>query len=320
MNISGAANYHDLQGLSALRAEAASAPNQAIEEVAAQFESLFVQMMLKSMRDATIDGGLFQSDQMEVYQDMFDNQLAVGLAGQGGLGLAQILVEELGGSQSAPEASENEQPILSQAYPRPSTSLVSLPVAPATSEMADVELTGISEAAPAATTGAGDWNPDSPEDYIRGVWDYAVDAARQLGLDPLVLVAQSALETGWGKKMVQAIDGSSSFNLFGIKADRSWGGDSAAVKSFEFRDGVARLEKSSFRVYDSLANSFDDYVSFLKSNPRYQQALEKIKDSEEFLNELQSAGYATDPGYADKIMRIVGDISYGALIDELKNF
>ena len=139
-----------------------------------------------------------------------------------------------------------------------------------------------------------------------------------MGIDPAVLVAQSALETGWGKKVIQADQGSS-FNLFGIKADGRWDGKAATVSTVEFRDGLAVLEKASFRAYDSLSGSFNDYVDFLKSNPRYQQALDKVSDNKEFLAELQDAGYATDPKYAEKILGILGRNNYSSVINELKN-
>ena len=135
-----------------------------------------------------------------------------------------------------------------------------------------------------------------------------------------MLVAQSALETGWGRKVVQAVDGRSSFNLFGIKAGGGWNGESAAVNTLEYRDGIAALERASFRVYDSLRDSFDDYVDFLTSNPRYQQALEKVADARDFLRELQDAGYATDPDYADKIINIMDRGEYAAVFAELKSF
>lgn len=167
---------------------------------------------------------------------------------------------------------------------------------------------------------AAAWNPTSPEEFVRGVWDHAVDAAKELGLDPLVLVAQSALETGWGKKVIQSASGGSSLNLFGVKADDSWSSETASVNTLEFQDGVASMEKASFRVYDSIASSFEDYVSFLKSNPRYQHALENVADTKEFLTGLQDAGYATDPGYAEKIMGILGTSTFGSIINELKNF
>lgn len=322
MSVESTAAYYDFQGLSTLRAKAVQAPTEAIDEVAAQFESIFVQMMLKSMREATIEGGLFDSNQMEVYQSMFDQQVSLQLSNEGVLGLAEILVEQLEG----PAAANAEQDNVGDMAPlaglltdaRRHLSVVSSTESPA---VATVEaVTAANTAAAPSDTVQADWQPSSPEEFIRGVWDYAVDAARQLGVDPAVLVAQSALETGWGKRVIQALDGGSSFNLFGVKSGSGWSGKSATVNTVEFRDGVAAMESASFRVYDSLAGSFNDYVDFLKSNPRYQYALEVVADSRDFVNGLQDAGYATDPGYADKIMGIIGTSAYEAVVEELKNF
>jgi len=317
--MASASVYHDLAGLGALRSQASKVPSEAIEEVASQFESIFVQMMLKSMRDASIEGGLFDSNQMETYQSMFDQQISLDLSQGNGLGLADVLVQELRGDRTPPDQ-HNLLPLASSAYRQANQQIqnTSLPVQvakPVTPE----DSGDVAKAEPRSAE-ASQWKPASPEAFIRDVWDSAVDAAKQIGLDPLVLVAQSALETGWGKRVIQAVDGGSSFNLFGIKAGWTWDGPSAAVNSLEYRDGTAALEKSSFRVYDSIAKSFEDYVNFLKSNPRYQQALDKVGDAGEFLSELQGAGYATDPNYAQKIMGIVGKASFGAVINELKKF
>lgn len=318
MSTATAAIYHDFQGLSVLRAEAKNASSETVKEVATQFESLFTQMMLKSMRDATssLESGLFESDQMDTYQSMFDQQLSLDLSRHGALGLSDILVEQLGGGSQSPTAEEPAD--------KP---LVSLLSRPANSVNPGLNLYAFSGAAAndasAASTGRHQqvddsaWKPDSPEAFIRGVWNHAVDAAKTLGLDPEVLVAQSALETGWGARVIPSINGSS-FNLFGIKADNGWSGESASVNSLEINEGVAAMERAAFRVYDSIASSFEDYVSFLTSNPRYQQALTRVADSGDFLSELQQAGYATDPSYADKIMGIIGQNSFGSVIDALK--
>ena len=304
----------DIQGLASLRSQARQAPGAAISEVAGQFESLFVQMMLKSMRDATVDGGLFDSTQLDTYQQMFDQQISLELSQQGGIGLAEILVTQLGGgAQTEPVIDEvgGVQPLVSLERPplrvqRDVPGLIP-PAAERQSVVRAVSATG------------QDGLATSPEEFIQAVWDDAVVAAGELGLDPAVLVAQSALETGWGKKVIQAADGSSSFNLFGIKVGNGWRGDSSIVNTMEFRDGLAALEKAAFRVYDSLSTAFKDYVSFLKNNPRYQGALEKVSDSKAFLTELQQAGYATDPKYAEKILGILERGNYSNLVNQLKN-
>ena len=129
-------------------------------------------------------------------------------------------------------------------------------------------------------------------------------AAEKIGVDPRYLVAQAALETGWGKSIIRTRDGESSHNLFGIKSHNSWEGDSARVLTTEYRGGKAVKEAASFRAYDSYAHSFDDYVSFLQGNGRYEKALASTDKPEQFARELQKAGYATDPQYARKIAQI----------------
>ena len=311
--------YNDLQGLASLKAGARSAPADNIGEVAKQFESIFFGMMLKSMRDATIESDLFSSDQMDTYQQMFDQQLSLDLSRSGGLGLAEILVEQLGQTTAHTEQAEQ-----SQASTGPGTntrldmerqlaSIRSVEIRPATAR-------ATSPLAEAVKTAAqNDWAPASPEEFIQSVWEHAVQAAATLGVDPEVLVAQSALETGWGKKVINTADGGSSHNLFGIKAGDNWSGRSAGVKTLEYRDGVAAMERASFRAYDSVAESFRDYADLLQENPRYQPALAAGSDGQKFLNGLQQAGYATDPRYADKIMGIIEGGSFTNLVQQLKN-
>lgn len=347
MNLGAAPSFTDFQALASLRSEARNSPTEALDDVASQFESLFVQMMLKSMRDATIDGGLFDSNSMDIYQQMFDQQVSLDISQRGGVGLADTLINQLGaplegnklgGKELAGGIDEeqralidtnvNSQPLvsLSRAAVEIKRQVLGLYTASNDSMDSSVKPSGADEIAPLVDTGINhtnrkdeaSWLPTSPEEFIRNIWDHAVNAAKELGLDPAVLVAQSALETGWGKKVIQG-DLGSSFNLFGIKADSRWDGKAATVNTVEFRDGLATLEKASFRAYDSLAGAFNDYVSFLKSNPRYQEALGKVSDSKEFLHELQNAGYATDPKYADKILGILDRSNYSSVINELKN-
>ena len=324
MSIANATNYHDLQGLAALRVEARNTPSNAIGEVAVQFESLFMQMMLKSMREATatLEGGLFGSDQMDMYQQMFDQQVSLDMSREGSLGLADILVKQLGGAKTVIEDIESSEPVASlQALKTEFRHEVlplqhlSIPEKKAGGSAASV----VDLASVDVVNQSHNWRPASPKEFIHGVWRHAVEAAQQLNLDPNVLVAQSALETGWGKKTIQSADGSSSFNMFGIKAGDAWRGNFSVVNTVEFRSGIANMEKAIFRVYDSLSNSFSDYVNFLKSNPRYHQALENGSDTPNFLFELQEAGYATDPGYAEKILGIMGTSSFRSVIGELKN-
>jgi flagellar protein FlgJ len=160
---------------------------------------------------------------------------------------------------------------------------------------------------------------DSPETFVRDIWPMAKRTAQSLGVSPRALVAQAALETGWGQHVIRRPDGSSSNNLFNIKAHAGWNGDSVGVPTLEYRDGVAVRETAQFRAYDSLQQAFDDYGSFLRAHPRYSGALEAGEDAPQFLRGLQRAGYATDPGYAEKIERILGSDVFSSLESPLKN-
>lgn len=147
---------------------------------------------------------------------------------------------------------------------------------------------------------------DSPAEFVSALKPYAEKAARELNINADVLLAQAALETGWGKHVIHTQSGENSFNLFNIKADSRWQGASVNVNTLEYRQGVAGQERADFRRYDNYAQSFADYVSFLKTNPRYQQALEAGVDSSSYAEALQDAGYATDPAYAEKIKALLG--------------
>lgn len=314
MSVAAATAYYDFGQLASLKGQAAAAPDEALSNVASQFESLFLQMMLKSMRDATPKSELFGSSQMDLYQSMLDQQVSLQLSAQGGLGLADILVQQLDSSASATGAEEAGAGVTSLAA-YSARVRAQLPASEGVAPLA-VQAPAATATAPAERSG---WNPRSIAEFASDVWDDAVNAAKELGLDPLVLVAQSALETGWGKRVINAIDGGSSFNLFGIKTGRDWTGAQATVETLEYRDGIAEKERASFRVYDSIAGSFADYVSFLKNNPRYQEALDKVDDSRAFVEGLQEAGYATDPNYAKKIINIMNSPALKSALAALKN-
>ncbi len=319
MNTASPAIYHDLQSLTDLKADARQAKNGSLREATAQFEGIFFQMMLKSMRDATVKSDLFDSDQMETYQQMFDQQLSLDLSHQGGLGLADILMQQLS-PQTTTRAAANEDRPMTSALPGGLPRSIPSSVRPQSSRAAQpAVVTGADQATAVASQAQTGLSPATPADFIRQVWDKAVSAARELAVDPAVLVAQSALETGWGKKMIHRSDGQNSLNLFGIKAQAGWQGRSAAVNTLEYRGGVAELRRDNFRAYESVADSFADYVALIKGSPRYQTALSAGTDNQAFVRGLQDAGYATDPDYADKILAILGDDRYSSIMRELKN-
>ncbi len=264
----------------------------ALEEVARQFEALFLQMILKGARDSGFGDPLFDDGQMDFYRDLHDQQLSVELARGGGMGIARILVEQLG---EARNPRGNGRPDAVAAFPVPERLALRgvLPAPePAVREPKAVRIPGES-----ATFG-------SPREFVQRLLPEAGRAAAELGVSPRILLAQAALETGWGRRVIRRGAQGSSYNLFNIKADGRWSGERVSVGTLEYIDGRMVRQQASFRAYGSFAESFADYVDFLRGNPRYGEALRQVGDDRAFVVALQRAGYATDPDYAEKIMRI----------------
>lgn len=337
---------------------------QNIRKVAQEFESLFMNEMLKAMRSANAafgEGNFMNSNESKTYQDMHDQQLAVTLSKEGrGIGLADVLVRQMSkikqpSSRPNPFA-QIEQPVAASSETkadkvassegfRDDVALLNRRRLAVPGKLADRLLAGI---VPSTGEGEGkalagnDWIPaqtastaskdqglslgnsdaltgrriaqpplapgkaafSSPQEFVATMLPMAEAAAEKIGVDPRYLVAQAALETGWGKSIIRTGDGQSSHNLFGIKSHKSWDGESARVLTTEYKGGKAVREAANFRAYDSYAQSFDDYVSFLQNNGRYEKALNVTENPERFIKELQQAGYATDPNYARKISQI----------------
>lgn len=289
--------YTDFQGLAGLRAESQKNDPETLRKVAGQFEALFIQMMLKSMRDASLGEGLMDSEHVKTYQSMFDQQIALDLSKRSSLGLADMMVRQLSPKGSVPEAEPDtgRMPVGSLTAVTPQLVMPAARPRPAETSASENLERG----------SADEWRPDTPEHFVKQLWPHAQRAADELGTAPELLIAQAALETGWGQHVIRGQDGRSSFNLFGIKADASWQGARVSTETVEFRDGLMRRERAPFRAYTSLEESFSDYVSFLKTNPRYQRALDQAGDAPAFAQALSEAGYATDPAYHGKIERIM---------------
>lgn len=334
---------------------------QNIRKVAQEFESLFMNEMLKAMRSANAafgEGNFMNSNESKTYQDMHDQQLAVTLSKEGrGIGLADVLVRQMSkikqpSSRPNPFA-QTEQPVAAVSESkadkvasnegfRDDVALLNRRRLAVPGKLADRLLAGIVPSAAEGKALAGnDWIPaqahaapkeqalslansdaltgrriaqpplapgkaafSSPQEFVATMLPMAEAAAEKIGVDPRYLVAQAALETGWGMSIIRTRDGDSSHNLFGIKSHGSWEGESARVLTTEYKGGKAVKEAASFRAYDSYAQSFEDYVSFLQNNGRYEKALNSTENPERFVKELQQAGYATDPNYARKISQI----------------
>ena len=282
--------YTDFSALSALRARAREDQQGSLDQVSRQFEALFLQMMLKGMRATGLsDGGLMDSRQSDFYREMYDKQIAMDMAQTRGIGLADVIKRQLGGGDAAGQGGRGVEDYAGAPITVRPAYLAREPAAPAQAE------------APAASAGLD----GTPSTFVRALWPAAEKAAARLGLAPEALLAQAALETGWGRHVMRSGEGGSSHNLFGIKADRRWSGDSVGSETLEYRDGVALRTQAQFRAYASFEQSFEDYVDFVQRNPRYRDALRQTADPEAYFEALQAAGYATDPVYADKIKRIL---------------
>lgn len=280
-NLSSASIYTEFSGLHKLKLAAKNASPEALEEVANQFESFFLKMMLKQMRDASLGEGLFDSEQSRLYQDMMDQQMAMDLSDKRIFGIADSIIKQL-----AHTVKINEK--VNEFNPLP--------------ERTKFDNTMLKLSTDLKTT---ENSFKTPDEFINTLRPYAEAAAEKLGVPANILLAQSALETGWGNRMIQHSKGGNSHNLFGIKADHRWQGQYVNVSSVEYIDGKAKREFSNFKVYESYKQSFDDYVDFIKNNDRYRSALESNKTGEAYIKALQEAGYATDPQYADKVINIV---------------
>ena len=292
-------NANDIQGLDTLRRAAQSGDKEALVEAAKQFEGIFLQMMLKSMRKAqdvlSDENNPFNSEQVKFYRDMHDQQLANDLAANGSVGLADIIVKQLGQ--------------LDDGYTPAS-------VIRNDGNLSSINRHRIKSTVQAQDTILGPVGPAykasgfaSPQAFLEHLFPAAQKAAEQIGLDPKALLAQAAVETGWGKYMIHSGKGENTHNLFGIKADKNWQGEKALVDSIEFEQGVAITAKSPFRAYQNFNEALQDYVNFVQNSPRYEQALKQSEQTEQYFNALQQAGYATDPDYAKKVMSVFnGDI------------
>ena len=388
-------SYHDLSSLNDIRALASKDKVAAVRQAAQQFESVFMGMLMSSMRKANKsfeEDNPLNSQAAGFYRDMYDNQLTAELSKKGALGLADLMVQQLAPDAAKTKAAsqvsvpnrfttqaEKSMPLEKATQPglalpqhramKLDDERIIYPVQPSNiagaalqsqaARLGDPVVVSASVAtssavrqlgaetlilpgphqikagsAVSATNGAGvhplSASPQvaahsdeeslatlaGPEaEFVRTILPAARQAARQLGLEPLALVAQAALETGWGQRMFKAADGRESFNLFGIKAHSGWQGDVAVVDTLEYRQGIPRQEKAKFRVYDSLQAGLQDYVDFIRQQPRYQDAVAVSSNTANYFQQLQAAGYATDPNYAQKILQVMN----GSVLKEVRN-
>ena len=274
----------DSQGLNALRASASRDPKAAIKEAAKQFESLFMQELMKSMRKATQSSGLFDNAGTQMGTDMLDDQFALKMSGLPG-GLSAVIARQLE-RQTVGVAPTAAAAVPTAAPGAPQPSAPNAPNARSAGSSSERQVGFVQQHSAAARA-----------------------AEAQTGIPASFMVAQAAHESGWGRHQIRNADGSSSFNLFGIKAGGSWTGPVAEVTTTEYVAGVARKVIAKFRAYASPDESFRDYAKLMKNSPRYAGVVAGAASgnptAEGFAQGLQRAGYATDPAYADKLARVI---------------
>ncbi|WP_221794710.1 glucosaminidase domain-containing protein [Oceanobacter mangrovi] len=351
--------YTDLNSLQGIRQLGKQDKSAALMEVARQFESMFMNMMLTSMRQANAvftEDSMFNSPEMDFYQGMYDNQMALQLSGDSaagsfnkasndgasstvanskGVGLADVIYRQLmstyNGSGEVPELDQSklfERRIagsnLQQAIEKvddvlqqqgqsasvnsvaQSTTAAAVQAAASTGTAVGKTAANSTDEATAVASGSGSKGQQfaSPEEFVAALYPHAKAVAAELGVDARAIVAQAALETGWGQHMITDEQGRNSFNFFGIKADSRWQGDSVSVMTHEYHQGVRVNESAEFRSYASLEQGLRDYADFLSNSERYQQAIGQGLAADQYGHALQQAGYATDPDYGSKIERI----------------
>jgi len=238
--------------------------------------------MLKSMREASLGSGMGDSEETKTYQDMYDQQLALQMAHGKGLGLAEMLMQQLTRANAA--------------HGTAATAATPASAAPA--------------AAPPVTGAAGADKISSAQQasFVRTLEPLAQSAGQSLGVAPDTLIAQAALETGWGRNMPTDTNGRSSSNLFGVKAGDSWRGAAVQASTTEYDQGTPSTTRAAFRSYGDASQSVGDYVSLLQTSPRYAGALGAGSDVHAFANGLQRGGYATDPDYVNKLVATVATL------------
>jgi len=272
--------YADFSGLDALKRGAQNQDPKALRETARQFEAIFARMMIKSMRDANFGDKLLGSDQQDFYQGMFDDQLSVDITRGRGLGLADMLVQQLRRSGLAPGGAQSSSAPTAAGANAPAAAAPGLPP-PSAAQRANF----ISELLPSAQ-----------------------EAGEELGVDPRHLIAQAALETHWGQAVPRDASGRSSNNLFGVKAGGDCPAATVSARTTEYAGRAAVSEVAQFRSYDSASASGKEYVARLRGSPRYAGALNTGSDTHAFASALQQGGYATDPNYARKIAAIAAGL------------
>ncbi|MCW8863867.1 MAG: flagellar assembly peptidoglycan hydrolase FlgJ [Colwellia sp.] len=340
-NFDQARNALELNGLNNIRQQSKATDGEtkkaALQEAAQQFEAIFTQMLLKSMRKAQEvleSDSPFNSQSTKFYRDMHDQQMSLEMSSNGSLGLTDLIVRQLGGDSDSftprtvlrndanleqikrlakedklsAQHAQTADDYLAKQLNRASSAMrdeTTIPYEPQAKPIVTAETSvGTNKNVNFSTPSF-----DAPKDFVTALTEPAKAVQEKLGVPFQVVIAQAALETGWGQKIIKHENGTSSNNLFNIKADNRWAGEKIQKETLEFEQGAMVKKSAPFRAYQNLSESFNDYVNFLSDSDRYQDALQNSGDVEHFLHGLQKAGYATDPQYANKIMATLRTVS-----------
>ena len=326
--IADAQNFLDVNGLNSIRQDAKSgdtaSKKDALEQAAKQFEAIFMQMLMKSMRKAQEvleSDSPFNSESTKFYRDMHDQQMSLELSNNGALGLSELIVRQLGGDSEnftphnilRSDGNLDSRGSLRISEPGLLNNISTVKDSSAHQDPSKDRQTNGSIAAQAASMMQSPTFAQ-PKDFVSALTNDAKRVQDKINVPFEVVIAQAALETGWGQKIIKTDAGESSNNLFNIKADSRWPGEKTHKETLEFEDGAMVKKREPFRVYESIGQSVDDYLNLLTKSERYQGALENSRNVDQFLHDLQSAGYATDPNYAKKIMATLRTVT--SLLDK----
>ena len=310
----------DVQGVNQLRLDAKNASPEALKQAAQQFEAVFMNMLMKSMREATPQDGMFDSEQTRMYTSMLDQQLTQRMASRG-IGLAEVMVRQLSSALEVPPPGGGAaqgfplnaphggaDPLRAKVPQGGMESYASGLVTPQSPAVTPARSGGVPQGDSdplRAKARVESYAPAHVEAFVQRLLPHAQAASASTGIPARFMLGQAALESGWGKAEIRGADGQNSHNLFGIKAGASWKGQTVDIVTTEYVNGKPQKQVESFRAYDSYADSFRDYANLLRNNARYQNVLAQGHDAAGFAQGLQQAGYATDPNYAQKLMSVI---------------
>lgn len=272
--------------------------DEALKKVAKQFESMFVHMLFKGMRQSNAvfeEGNFGHSAGEKMYRDMYDQQMSLNIADGRGLGIADMVFRQLKGVNGAEPTVNDHGFRVTDQLPPVKTAARRL--------IAEQAPLNVNDAVPGDINEASILRADSPESFVKSLYPAVKRFASQVGLDPAIMVAQAALETGWGKHIVGGANAGSN-NLFNIKADSRWSGEKVNTQTLEYKNGIAVQEHAQFRKYTSIEESIQDFIQFVQDQPRYQSAWQHKNDGLSFIRQLHQAGYATDPQYSEKVQAV----------------